>query len=254
MVAASFGLAATNRLGLHPGQRVIDIGCGGGTTTLALAEIVGSSGEVVGVDISPAMVDAACRRAKTAGVGQAKFIAADAQDDDLGDAVFDSAFSRFGVMFFSDPVSAFSNIRRSLRPEGAFAFACWSNVFANEWMFVPGSAVVSVTGALPPMPAPGEPGPFSLEQPDQVETLLRDAGFHDVDVTPRQETIVIPRAQVESLVELSGRVGPVREALRTADPATASAIKEAVRNALIDRVAHDELRLGASALIVSARA
>ena len=154
---------------------------------------------------------------------------------------------------FADPVSAFGNIRRSLRSEGRLAFTCWTNIFANEWMFVPGSAVVSVTGALPPMPGPGEPGPFSLEDPERLEAVLRDSGFNDIEITRQEESIVIPREEIEALAELASRVGPVREALRTADPDTASAMKQAVRTALSDRIEHDELRLGASALIVTAR-
>ena len=254
LVATSFGDAAANRLGLRAGERVLDVGCGGGTTTLALAKIVGPTGEAVGVDIAPAMVRAAQQRAAAAGVDQARFVAGDAQVDDLGDAVFDAAYSRFGVMFFADPASAFANLRRSLRSGGMLAFSCWANIFANEWMFVPGSAVVSVTGALPPMPGPGEPGPFSLEDPQKLEALLSDAGFTEVDVSPQIESIVIPRAEIESLVTLSKRVGPVREALRTADAPTAASIEQAVREALVERIENDELKLGASALIVSAQA
>ncbi len=253
MVSAPFGAAAMSRLALRSGARVLDIGCGSGATTLTLAEAIGPDGEAVGVDIAPAMVAAARQRAATAGVEHATFLSADAQVDDLGDAVFDAAYSRFGVMFFADPAAAFTNIRSSLRPRGRLAFACWANVFANEWMFVPGSAVVTVTGALPPMPGPGEPGPFSLEDPQRVTALLAEADFTQIEVTVHDESIVIPRSQIESLVTLSSRVGPVREALRTADRDTASSILQAVRNALVERVEADELRLGAAALIVSAR-
>ena len=253
LVSASFGDAALNRLALGPGDQVVDIGCGSGSTTLALANAVGPAGRAVGIDIAPAMVQAAQEHARGRDIEHAVFVTADAQVDDLGDAIYDAAYSRFGVMFFADPVSAFGNIRRSLRYEGRLAFTCWTNIFANEWMFVPGSAVVSVTGALPPMPGPGEPGPFSLEDPERLEAVLRDSGFNDIEITRQEESIVIPREEIESLAELSSRVGPVREALRTADPDTASAIKQAVRTALSDRIEHDELRLGASALIVTAR-
>ena len=254
LVSASFGAAAMGRLGLRSGQRVIDIGCGSGSTTLALAKLVAPGGEAVGIDIAPAMVQAARVRAARAEGAKVAFSIADAQAEDLGESAFDAAYSRFGAMFFADPTAAFANIRAALRSGGAFALACWSNVFANEWMFVPGSAVVSVTGSLPPMPGPGEPGPFSLEDPDRVEALLRDAGFTQIEVTPQLSSIVIPRTEIESLVALARRVGPVREALRTADDATTARIEEAVRTALFQRVEHDELRLGASALIVSARA
>ena len=253
LVSASFGDAALNRLALGPGDQVVDIGCGSGSTTLALANAVGPAGRAVGIDIAPAMVQAAQEHARGRDIEHAVFVTADAQVDDLGDAIYDAAYSRFGVMFFADPVSAFGNIRRSLRYEGRLAFTCWTNIFANEWMFVPGSAVVSVTGALPPMPGPGEPGPFSLEDPERLEAVLRDSGFNDIEITRQEESIVIPREEIEALAELASRVGPVREALRTADPDTASAIKQAVRTALSDRIEHDELRLGASALIVTAR-
>ena len=254
LVSASFGAAAMGRLGLRAGQRVIDIGCGSGSTTLALAKLVAPGGEAVGIDIAPAMVQAARERAARAEGAKVAFLIADAQAEDLGESAFDAAYSRFGAMFFADPTAAFANIRAALRSGGAFAFACWSNVFANEWMFVPGSAVVSVTGSLPPMPGPGEPGPFSLEDPDRVEALLSDTGFTQIEVTPQLRSIVIPRTEIESLVAVARRVGPVREALRTADDATTARIEEAVRTVLFQRIEHDELRLGASALIVSARA
>jgi len=252
LVAASFGDAAMGRLHLRAGQRAIDIGCGSGSTTLTLAGRVGLEGEAVGIDIAPAMVVAARDLAAAAGVENASFVVADAQAENLGDSAFDAAYSRFGVMFFADPETAFANIRKSLRSGGVFAFACWANIFGNEWMFVPGAAVVSVTGSLPPMPGPGEPGPFSLEDPDRLEVLLRDAGFTQIKVTPQSNSIVIPSAEIESLVSLTRRVGPVREALRTADDETAARIDEAVRVALVERVEHDELRLSAAALIVSA--
>src|SRR6185369_461120 len=110
---------------------------GAGTTTLALAKAVGSSGEAVGVDIAPAMVRAAQEHAGAVGIEHAKFVTADAQVDDLGDSRYDAAYSRFGVMFFSDPSAAFANIRSSLRTDGTLAFTCWADIFANEWMFVP---------------------------------------------------------------------------------------------------------------------
>jgi len=253
-VSASFGVAAMDHLALRAGQRVLDIGCGSGTTTLELARRVGPEGEAVGIDIAPAMVGAAQEHATVAGVGNASFFAADAQLDVLGVTPFDAAFSRFGVMFFADPVAAFTNIRSALRPGGVLAFACWDDLFANEWMFVPGSAVVTATGSLPPMPGPDEPGPFSLADAGRVEAVLTAAGFRQINVTSRAETIVLPEAQLESYVALSRRVGPVREALRTADAETAARIDDAVRAALIERLDHGELRLSAAALIVSARA
>ena len=253
LVSAPFGAGALSRLSLQAGQRVLDIGCGAGSTTLEIARRVGDSGHVLGLDIAPAMVAAASGFASAQKIANVTFSVADAQVEPFEPASFDAAYSRFGVMFFADPKAAFANIRAALRPGGVLAFACWENIFANEWMLVPGSAVVSVTGSLPPMPGPGEPGPFSLSDRAQIESLLHDAGFGDVEVTSQAETIVMGDEEVESLELLSRRVGPVREALRTADAATAARIKSAVRTAILDRAVDGVVSLAATAFIVSAR-
>src|SRR3954467_10613160 len=148
VVAGPFGAAAMDLLDLTAGQRVIDIGCGTGATTLELARRVGPAGDAIGVDISPTLVAAAEAMAGAQAVGNVTFRTADAQEDLLAPGDLDAAYSRFGVMFFADPMVAFRNIRRALRADGVLAFACWQSIFENEWMFVPGSAVVAVTGAL----------------------------------------------------------------------------------------------------------
>lgn len=252
LVSGPFGVAAMEALHLVPGQRVLDVGCGDGSTTLELARRVAPGGDAVGIDIAPAMLDAARRSAEVQGVDNASFVVADAQTESLGESRFDAAFSRFGVMFFADPVAAFANIRASVRRGGVLAFACWDNLFANEWMFLPGSAVVQVTGSLPPMPGPEAPGPFSLADPDRVTAVLGDAGFSNVTVTAHTQPIEVPEAEVESIVSLSSRVGPVREALRNADADITARITDAVRAALMARVEHGQLRMSAAALIVRA--
>jgi SAM-dependent methyltransferase len=251
-VAGPFGRAAMDRLAPQPGQRVLDIGCGSGPTTIDLAHRVAPDGTARGVDIAPSLVAAARDRAASERVENATFAVADAQDEDFGDGAFDAAFSRFGIMFFADPGAAFANIRRSLAPAGRFAFACWQPVFANEWMLVPGVAAAGVTGQLPPLPGPDEPGPFSLADPERVDALLGGAGFTDIDVTPLAEPVVFTADRVDLFAERSQRIGVVREALRTADAETAARISEAVRTALHDRVVDGRLELSAGALIVSA--
>jgi len=253
-VAGRFGARAAERLAPQPGQRVLDIGCGSGPTTLRLATTVGPDGEAVGVDIAPSLVAAAQRRAADAGVTNARFLTADVQTEDLGEEPFDAAFSRFGVMFFSDPVAAFERIRRLLTPGGTLSFAAWQNLFANEWMFVPGSAVITVTGEFPPMPEPGDPGPFSLSDPGRIEEVLAAAGFTDIDVEDMAETVVLPAESVGSLIELTRNVGPVREALREADAETSDRILAEVGNALMTKVTDGELRLTAAAFIARAQA
>ena len=255
-VSIRFGQLAMERLDLGAGQRVLDIGCGSGPTSLALAELVGPAGEVVGADIAPAMLAAARARAADAGARNLRFVAADMQVDDLGSGLFDAAFSQFGVMFFSDPVAAFTNIRKTIHPGGPLAFACWQPIFSNEWMLVPGAAVVSVTGALPSMPGPGEPGPFSLAEPGRIEEVLAGAGFTHVDVVPHDEVVVLVGDEIDSLVKLSQAVGPVRQALKDAgdDQDLRRRLVDAVEAAVLERVVDGEARFSAGAFVVSARA
>ena len=220
---------------------------------MELARRVGIDGRATGVDIAPAMIAQAMKRADAAHIGNVAFLAADAQAEPFQTATFDAIYSRFGVMFFANPKVAFTNLRRALRPDGVLAFACWENIFLNEWMFVPGSAVVSVTGSLPPMPGPGEPGPFSLADRTAIELLLRDTGFKSVEVTSQAETLTLSGEEIESLVTLSQRVGPVREALRTANAETAAVISTAVRSAILERAVNGVVKLNSAAFIVSAR-
>lgn len=255
-VSKRFGQLAIERLDLGAGQRVLDVGCGSGPTSLALAARVGPDGQVVGADIAPAMLAAARERAAAAGARNLSFVAADMQVDDLGAGLFDAAFSQFGVMFFADPVAAFANIRKAIHPGGPLAFACWQSIFSNEWMLIPGSAVVTVTGELPSMPGPGEPGPFSLSEPGRIEEVLGGAGFTHVEVVPHDEVVVLVGDEIGSLVKLTQAVGPVRQALKDAgdDQELRTRLVDAVEAAVLERVVDDEARFTAGAFIVSARA
>lgn len=255
LITGSFGRRAMDSLALEPGAHVLDVGCGTGPTTIELARRVAPGGTAFGIDIAPSMLRVARARADSEGVDGCEFVVADAQSTDLGAGTSDAVFSQFGVMFFSDPAAAFANLRRALRDEGYIAFACWQDVFANEWMLVPGSAVVTVTGELPPMPGPGEPGPFSLADPGRVEQLLVSAGFGSIEVSPHAEQVVVAADQLEVVVEAACRVGAVREVLDTNDdPMFEEQLRSAVRSALLDRVQDRQLRLGAAALVVTAKA
>ena len=251
LVTGSFGRRAMASLALEPGARVLDVGCGTGLTTIELARRVSPDGTAVGLDIAPSMLAVARAKADHEGVGNVEFVVGDAQSGDF-DGGFDAVFSQFGVMFFSDPAAAFANLRRALRIGGRIAFACWQGLFENEWMFVPGSAVVAVTGELPPMPGPGEPGPFSLADPDRLEQLLLGAGFSTVDVLPHAESVLVDADQLEMVVQAACRVGAVREALEVNDdPEFHERMRSAVRAALSERVQGGQLRLGAAALLVT---
>jgi len=248
------GELAMDRLDLRPGQRVVDLGCGGGRTTLELAARVGPGGQVVGVDISAGMLAAGRERAARLGAGNVEFVHADVQVHDLGEGQFDAAYSRFGVMFFTDPAAAFGNVRRALRPGAALSFVCWQSVFDNEWMLIPGAAVAAVTGSLPPMPGPGEPGPFSLADPDRVRAVLGAAGFGCVDVTPHADQIVISEAGIPEAASASVRTGAAREALRDADEQTRERALAAVEEALRARLQDGQVRASRGVLLVTGRA
>ena len=241
------GAEAMRALAPAPGERLLDIGCGCGQTSLALAERVGTAGAVLGVDISQPMLAVAERRTDGS---VARFRRADAQADDLGEAVFDGVFSRFGVMFFSDPVAAFANIRRALKPAGRLAFVCWRPLAENPWMFVPLEAARPMLPPLAP-PDPTAPGPFAFSDPARVRAILDEAGFALVQVTPFDTRI--GSGGLDETMALAFRVGPLGGALRE-HPEIAPAVTDVVRAALAAYLTEAGVLMPAAVWIVSAAA
>jgi len=162
---------------LAPGERVIDVGCGAGVTSLEIARRIGPSGSVVGLDISPTLVATATSRAKKAGLTNARFILGDASKADLGET-FDCLFSRFGIMFFQDPYAAFAHMHGFVKPGGRTMFSCWGPQPDNPWV-VEIMGIVSRYAELPP-PVPRAPGPFAFGEQDYMRDILVKAGFKDV--------------------------------------------------------------------------
>ena len=243
------GLAAMDALAPKPGERVIDLGCGCGDTSLELARRVGPAGAVLGADISAPMLGVARRRATEAGLSQASFIQADVQTHAFEAA--DAAFSRFGVMFFADPAAAFANVRKGLKPGGRLAFVCWRALVENPWMTIPFAAAAPLIPTPPaPPPDPNAPGPFAFADRQKVEGILAKAGFSDVGVAPHDQKVGWGDLATSARVAL--QVGPLGAAVRE-NAALAPAIEAAVRAALAPYETPDGVLLDSATWIVTAR-
>lgn len=166
---------------VRPGARVIDIGCGCGGSSLELARRVGPDGSVLGVDVSGSMLERARERAREAGLGQLRFVEADAQTHPLPSA--DVVHSRFGVMFFDDPAVAFANMRRALAPDGRLLAVVWQPPDRNAWLSEP-AAVVSGILEMPEAGEEGRPNPFALADPETTRSILTEAGFERIELEP----------------------------------------------------------------------
>ncbi len=222
------GLAGIDVLQPVPGEHIIDIGCGCGQTSLALAARVAPSGSVVGMDLSRPMLEVARRRPRPAANLHVDFRQLDAQNGDIGRGVFDAAFSRFGVMFFSDPVAAFRNIRASLKPGGRPVFVCWRPLAENPWMLAPLQAALPFIPPVEP-PDPTAPGPFAFGDADRVRAILARAGFAAVRIDPFDARI--GGGDLEQSLKLALRVGPLGRALRE-HPELSGKVTGAVRAVL----------------------
>jgi SAM-dependent methyltransferase len=246
--AELLGLAAMDALCPRQGEHIIDIGCGCGQTSLALAARVRPTGSVVGVDISQPMLDVALRRPRSTDL-QVIFRKLDAQTGDLGPGLFDAAFSRFGVMFFGDPVAAFANIRASLKPEGRLAFVCWRPLNENPWMQAPLQAALPL---LPPVapPDPTAPGPFAFADSSRVRSILADSGFGAVTINPFDADV--GGADLEQTLKLALGIGPLGRALRE-HPELADKVVDAVRDVLSKYLTSNGVRMPAAVWIVLAR-
>lgn len=247
-----FSDALLSRWRLEPQHAVLDIGCGCGATTLRAAGLVRWA---VGADLSEPLVEIARHRARTSGIGNAEFVVADAQTQPFDAGIFDFVISQFGVMFFDDPMAAFANLRRALAPGGRAALVCWQGLQANEWLMVLGRAVAQHV-ALPDFGGQaGGPGMFSLCDPSEIDTLLRSAGFEQVECDPLTPTVLIGGGGTldESIDFLLG-MGMARGLVGLAGPEAHDAVIETVRGELAERYDPDiGLRLGAAAWLVSAR-
>jgi SAM-dependent methyltransferase len=249
---SAFGDAALHAAAPQQGERAIDIGCGCGATTLALAAAVGPAGSVLGVDVSKPMLARAAARA--ADHPHACFQLADAATYPF-DRDAHIVFSRFGVMFFDDPRAAFTNIRRALLPGGRLAFACWRSLADNAWMSVAFQAVRPVVPSAQPTPAPDGPGPLAFADPVRVRSHLEGAGFSEIALTPLDHPMPLGGGRgLEAAAADALTVGPTARLLADAtDDVRASALV-AAKAALAPFTRGDVVELTGAGWIVTARA
>jgi SAM-dependent methyltransferase len=231
--------------GVRPGERVLDVGCGCGDTTIALAQ---RGARLTAVDVSQPMLARARERARVAGL-DIEFVQGDAAEARFAER-HDVMISRFGVMFFADPTAAFANLRGALREGGRACFVCWQAPQLNPWISVPVAAVRSL---LPPPPEtdPRAPGPFAFADREYLESILTGAGFGDVQIDPH-ETALTLGADVADAVEMVCKVGPLSRAVASLEPDARGPVLAAVSETLAAHATAAGVSLGAACWLVRA--
>jgi ubiquinone/menaquinone biosynthesis C-methylase UbiE len=241
-----------DRAGPKAGERIIDVGCGSGATTIAFAKKVGPSGHVTGVDVSGPML-ARARQSLPADL-PVDFVLADATVYPFVSASFDLLTSRFGVMFFADPARSFANMRKALRPSGRLAFVCWREPRENPFFMAPLQAAYKHVPKLPQQ-GPEDPGPFAFASEERVRRILTEAGFARVEMEPCPLMLdaAIGRG-LDGAVQGALEIGPASRALEDQPAEIRAAAAESIREALAPFAKGDAVLLPASIWIVTARA
>ena len=237
---------------LRPGGHVLDVGCGCGGTTLAAARLF-APGQAGGIDLSGPMLARARADAEAAGLGNAVFRQGDAQVHPLEPARFDTVMSRFGTMFFADPVAAFANVRSAARPGGRLVFVCWQPLAANQWLLVPLAALAEY---VPPPAGFGSgdgPGMFAFADPDRVRPILAAAGWRDIEITSEHKSILVGGGgSVDDAVWFLRTASMGRMMLAGADADTTDRAVASVRAALAPYADADGVHLDAAVWLVQA--
>ncbi len=252
---ALIGAALFDHAGYAAGETVIDLGCGGGATTLELARRVGPKGRAIGLDISPSLIAFATQRAADSDVDSAQFVCADAATAHLPEAPFDRLFSRFGSMFFAEPVPAFTNLRSMLRPGGQIDLAVWAPPADNPWMAGAMAVLRNHIEMAPPVPR--APGPFAFDDPHYLSQVLEGAGFGDVRVIPHSCLLPVggpgkSPQEAADFVSNAMSIGPLLED-QPAD-VRAAAMRDIVALFAAHDVPGSGITMAAKVWLVSARA
>ncbi|MFP6640270.1 MAG: methyltransferase domain-containing protein [Myxococcota bacterium] len=244
------GHAGMEQAAVKPGERVLDVGCGCGQTSLDLAGRVGDSGRVLAVDVSEVMLAEA--RERIGEIGHLEFLEADAQSYEFEEGEFDLIYSRFGVMFFAQPAAAFANLWRALRPGGRMTFVCWQEPGRNPWMSIPGGAAMQHLEA-PPQPDPHAPGPFAFADAERVRELMTGAGFSNAVSRSHEADLTLGRGlDLDGVVDFLLQMGPAGSAMREAEEAVRGAIRESVTASVEPYMRDEGLVMRAAVWIVNA--
>lgn len=250
----SYGMLALDALPLATGQRVLDVGCGCGATSLSLASRVGPGGSVVGVDIARALLARARERAAAASLAHVSFLEGDAQTYAFEPASADAVFSRFGVMFFDDPTAAFANLLRATRPGGALGFVCWRSPRENPWV---SEVVDAIRPFVPPpeAPVPDAPGPFAFASRDRLTGILAGAGWTDLAIVPHEvEMDYGGGIDLDATVDFAAQIGPAATLLHAHDAQDRPDVRAALRACLARRTGPHGTRFPAAVWTVRATA
>jgi SAM-dependent methyltransferase len=234
--------------------RALDVGCGGGSQSRELAARLGANASVMGVDISAPLLEVARSHSASTSTDHAAldFVQADAASYAFEPNSFDLVFSRFGVMFFEDPVTAFSNIHSALQADARLAFCCWQGLQKNDWVLQPLQAAFQCIPA-PPKPDPHAPGPFAFADPDRVRAILSASGFVDIELAPRAVTLQFGEfPTLEENARDLMQIGPIAGLMAEQDETTREKVVEAVTASLAPFFEDGSLRLPGAIWLVTA--
>ena len=246
----ALGSAAIDACDIQSGHTVLDVGCGSGTTTIETARLVGPEGHVVGIDISTPMLEIGRARLQSKDALRVTFDNKDVAIYPFEEKTFDRVFSRFGVMFFVEPIAAFANIRSGMRSGGRMAFVCWQALDRNPWLEIPFKIALQYVPAPPP-PDPEAPGPMAFADPNRVRRILSGAGFAEIDMRSLEATLPLAsdaRATAQRLVQL----GSAARLLGDASEDTKSKVEEDLSERLIEFQTERGVFMDSATWIVSA--
>ena len=250
ILLGALGLAAIDACDIQPGHTVLDIGCGSGTTTIETARLVGTEGHVFGIDISTPMLEIGRARLQSIENVGVTFDNKDVATYPFEEETFDRVFSRFGVMFFVDPIAAFTNIQSGMKSGGRIAFVCWQALNKNPWMEIPFNIALQYVPAPPP-PDPEAPGPMAFADPDRVRRILSEAGFVEIEMKSL-ETMLLFEPNVRATAQRLVRLGAASRLLSDAPEDIKAQVEDDLSEGLAKFQTESGVMMDSATWIVSA--